>query len=497
MMPFMCSQQDGSVFAFETKGTPYSISSRRFSLSSSSVSSPSPLLSDSCSTPSSVFWHSRSTTDSLDPSQLDDPSLENAGSIFDDSRLIAILGHESIDTLRELARHPNLTECSQGWHQAFQSKNSEISSGCQLIGGIDMVLGANSENFGEDYWKTINGWPAAFELIVRVLNTMQPQLSHNSSECTGLTPDRRSIAAEKLINRLLDFASDVTGARKTPEKLFCILYMCKAIVDSGPSLRRVLPADCVSKVERVITVLNDSARGILRDFKVLIQNYSSQKVEQDGSILLITRYVMKYIRLLVKHAGSLDPILGSSDLYEGVSLTGHLVRGLISDLDNVVEEKSRLYASQQGLRYIFLMNNAHFVIQEVEHSDIQLILGAEWLKKRRDEFDMYMRDYMSSTWEKATYHLTVATSPPHKRLRPGLLGTFHTNARPRFNSCFKETCDSQMHWKVPCPVLRSRLRESISEHVVEAYQVYLETLNQPSIVSVVDLKSRLSEFFEG
>jgi len=134
----------------------------------------------------------------LDPSQLDDPSLENAGSIFDDSRLIAILGHESIDALRELAHRLNLTECSQGWHQAFQSKNSEISSGCQLIGGIDLVFGANSENFGEEYWKTINGWPAAFELIVRVLNTTQQQHSHSSSECNGLTPGRLSIVAKNL-----------------------------------------------------------------------------------------------------------------------------------------------------------------------------------------------------------------------------------------------------------------------------------------------------------
>jgi hypothetical protein len=37
----------------------------------------------------------------LDPSQLDDPSLEIAGSIVGDRRLTAILG-ESIDTFREL-----------------------------------------------------------------------------------------------------------------------------------------------------------------------------------------------------------------------------------------------------------------------------------------------------------------------------------------------------------------------------------------------------------
>ncbi|OEL20571.1 hypothetical protein BAE44_0018408, partial [Dichanthelium oligosanthes] len=507
------SPYDGSIFAFETNRTPSSISSRRLSLSCSSNSSPSPFIWDSRSTPSSILWDSRSTPDSLDPSQLDDPSLEIAGSIFDDSRLIGILGHEAINTFRELTGYLNLVRDSHELHQAFQSKYSEIVSRCQFIGGIDSVLGADSDNCGEEYWKTIKAWPAAFEHIVRVLNTVLELLKQNSFKYNGLTPDKILIAAEELIKRFLDVAFAVTEVRKSPEKLFCTLYMCTAIVDSTPSLRKLFLGDLVSRANRVLTALNDYAKGILRDFKELIQNYSSQKVAQDGSILLITGYVMKYIRLLIHHAGSLDTILGygqNSDLFfskgnndlllfEGISLTGHLVCGLLGDLNKVIKEKSWLYASSEGLRCLFLMNNAHFIIQEVEHSDIQLIVGAEWLKQRRDDFDKCMRDYMSSTWERVTSHLTIAASPPPKRLRPGILGMFHTNARPwhNFDAAFKETCNSHMHWKVPCPVLRSKLRENISEHVIQAYKAYLEMRRHPSTDTATTLKSKVSQLFEG
>ncbi|CAO2195710.1 unnamed protein product [Urochloa humidicola] len=458
------SQQDGSIFGFETKGTPSNTSSRRYSSSGSSNSSPSPYnIWDLHSTPSSIL--DSSLPDSLDPSQLDDPSLEIAGSIFGDSRLIVILGHESINNFRELTGHLNLVEYSHELHQVFQSKYSEIANRCQFIGGIDSVPGADSGNCGEEYWKTIKAWPAAFEHIVSVLNTVLQLLKQNSFKCNGLAPDKILIAAKELINRFLKVAIAVTEERKSPEKLFCTLYMCKAIVDSIPSLKKLFPADFVTRVDSVRTVINDSARGILREFKVLIQNYSSQKITQDGNILLITGYVMKYIRLLINHAGSLDTILegqnsnlflsnGDSDLsFEGISWTGRL---------------------------------------EIEHSDIQPIVGAEWLKQRRDGLDMYMKGYISSTWEQVTSYLTIAASPPHKRLRPGLL--FHTNARllQSFNSAFKETCNSQMHWKVPCPFLRSKLRDNILEHVTQAHK-----LSQPPMGVAKDLKSKVSELFEG
>nr|CAB3475271.1 unnamed protein product [Digitaria exilis] len=200
------SEQDGSGFAFESRWTPYSISSRRISLSCSSNGSPSPRIWDSRSAPSSILWDSRSPPDSLDPSQLDDPSLEITGSIFVDSRLIDILGHEATNIFRELTGQPNFVECSHQLHQAFQSKYSEIASRCQFVGGIDSALGADSENCGEEYWKTIKAWPAAFEHIISVLQL----LKQNSFRYNGLTPDKILIAAEQLIERFLNVASAVT-----------------------------------------------------------------------------------------------------------------------------------------------------------------------------------------------------------------------------------------------------------------------------------------------
>ncbi|KAF8762410.1 hypothetical protein HU200_009369 [Digitaria exilis] len=493
-------EQDGSGFAFESRWTPYSISSRRISLSCSSNGSPSPRIWDSRSAPSSILWDSRSPPDSLDPSQLDDPSLEITGSIFVDSRLIDILGHEATNIFRELTGQPNFVECSHQLHQAFQSKYSEIASRCQFVGGIDSALGADSENCGEEYWKTIKAWPAAFEHIISVLQL----LKQNSFRYNGLTPDKILIAAEQLIERFLNVASAVTEVRKSPEKLFCTLYMRKAIVDSMPFLNKVFSADFVSRVNSVQASLNDFAKGILREFKVLIQNYSSQKVAQDGGILLITGYVMKYIRLLINHADSLDTILDcgqNSDLFfsngnnnlllfEGINLTGHLVCGIIGDLNNVIEQKSRLHA-YEGLRCLFLINNTDFIIQEVEHSDIQLIVGAEWLKQLRDDFNMYMRDYMSSTWEQVTSSL-MAASPPRKILRH----MFHTNAAHPFVSAIKEICNSQMNWKVPCPSLRSKLRGKILEHVTQAYKAYLKMQKLSSTGMSRDLESKISELFE-
>uniref|UniRef100_A0A0A9HJ46 Exocyst subunit Exo70 family protein n=1 Tax=Arundo donax TaxID=35708 RepID=A0A0A9HJ46_ARUDO len=113
-----------------------------------------------------------------------------------------------------------------------------------------------------------------------------------------------------------------------------------------------------------------------------------------------------------------------------------------------------------------------------------------------------MRDYMSVSWERVTSHLVIAASS-HKRLRPGLLGFFHTNARPlqSFDSSFNETCNSQMQWKVPCPVLRNKLRVSIWEHVILAYRLYLETLKQSAVSAAEDsewgLQSKINELFEG
>ncbi|CAL4945871.1 unnamed protein product [Urochloa decumbens] len=480
------------------------------------------------STLSSFFRDSCSIGSGLDVTQLDDPILDDHASIFDDTRFSVIFDHKSLGAFKDIAvSHPNLADQSQELHQAFHTKYVEVLTKCQFVEGIDSVLGVDCENFEEGQWKIIKIWPAALEYIVRVLNTtlllpkqnrvakvlntLQLQLlRQNSRACSVFTADNVSEAAKEPLCLLLRLASQAAKVKKSPEKLFYILYMHRALSDAAPTLRRVFDAEFMKKeVEGLVAELKDSALGVLRELKVLIKAYSLKKVPMEGGILTVTGYLMKYIRLLLNHTGSLDIILckdQADDLLttEGVNLMGCLASGLIADLDLVLKEKSSSYASEAGLQYLFLMNNAHFILQQVDESDVRLVVGVQWIKKRHSHIKQYMMDYLSSSWRHVVHPLETATSTsPPKRRRNNFFKIFYPTRSPlkSFESVLDKTCKSQMHWKVPSPVHRIELRVNVIEYVVQAYLAYREGLDESERGGLEDLepklKSRLSELFEG
>jgi hypothetical protein len=480
------------------------------------------------STLSSFFRDSCSTGSGLDITRLDDTVLEDTASIFDDTRFSDIFGHVSIGAFKEVAAsHPNLADQSQELHQAFHTKCIEVLTRCQFAGGTDSVLGVDCKGLEGEQWRIIKSWPAALEYIVRVLNAalMQPKqncvakvlntlqlqlLKQNSRTCSMFTTNNVSEASKDPVRLLLNLASQVAKVKKSPDKLFCVLYMHRALYDAIPTLSRVFGEEFVKKeTEGVFAALKDSSLEIIRELKVLVQTYSPKKVPMEGCILTVTGYLMKYIRLLVNHIGSLDMILYTSqanDLLtiEGVNPTGRLATGLIADLESVLKEKSSIYAPEPGLQSLFLINNAHFILQQVEESDVRLMVGAEWIKKRCYHIEQYKTDYLSSSWKQVVHHLETATSTsPPKRRRNNFLKIFYStpSSLKSFESALNKTCKSQMHWKVPSPVLRIELRIHVIQYVVQAYRAYWEGLEESERSDLKDLepdlKSKLNELFEG
>lgn len=470
-----------------------------------------------------------STGSGLDITRLDDTtSLEDTASIFDDTRFSVIFDHDSIGAFKEIAAsHPNLADQSQELYQAFHTKCAEVLTRCQFAGGTDSVLGVDCKELEAEQWKIIKSWPAALGYIVRVLNvtlmqpkqnrvakvlnTFQAQLfKQNSHACSMFTTNNVSEAAKEPVLLLLNLVSQVAKVKKSPDKLFYVLYMHRALYDAIPTLSRVFGEEFVKKEgEGVFEALKNSSLEILRELKVLVQTYSPKKVPMEGGILTITGYLMKYIRLLVNHIESLDMILckGPTDdllTIEGVNLTGCLAIGLIADLESVLKEKSSIYAYEAGLQYLFLMDNAHFILQQVEESDVRLMVGAEWIKKLDYRIEQYKMDYRSSSWKQAVDQLDTATSTsPPKRRRNNFLKIFYPtpSSLKSFESALNKTCKSQMHWKVPSPVLRIELRTYIIEYVVQAYHTYCEGLEESERSNLEDwetnLKSKLNELFEG
>ncbi|KAI5002819.1 hypothetical protein ZWY2020_027469 [Hordeum vulgare] len=468
--------------------------------------------SSSNATKSSSFFNSCSTADAFDVEHLDDPSLVmNTTYIYNDSRFNAIIGLKSFDSFRELVNQQILAEHSRDLYQAFHIKYCDIFTGCQFIGGFDSLIGVDSQNLGDAHWKSIKSWPAVLDYIVSVLKTLQMQLlMQNHRACNGFTHDDLSEAVKIPIRRLFAVASIVSDleVRKSPEKLFCVLNMYTALVDAAPTLRKVFST---KSIRDVLGELEDSVRGILKELKGLIHTYNSPKVVLDGDILPISGYLMRYIVLLVKHKVSLDTILGhdytdSLLKVEGMSLTGGLVSGLITDLESVIDKQSKQCAASKGLRCIFLMNNIHFILQEVKQSDVQLTVKAKWFEKRQSCIKGYIKSYLSALWVPVTSTLEVARSvPPSKRARTNLLNFWYTapslTPLQSFASAFNEACSCQICWKVPSPALRDELRVKILEFVSRAYHGHLESQRQSAEQNANDFelewKRKISELFEG
>jgi hypothetical protein len=436
----------------------------------------------------------------------------NTTYIYNDSRFNGIIGLKSFVTFRELVNQQILAEHSRDLYQAFHIKYCEIFTGCEFIGGFDSLIGVDSQNLEEAHWKPIKSWPAVLEYFVSVLKTLWTQLvKQKHRACNAFTHDDLSKAAKKPIRRLLDVASIVSehGVRKSPEKLFCVLNMYTALMDATPILRKVFYTGSISTdVEGVLLKMKDSVRGIVEELKGLIQTYNSLEVVQDGGIPSLSRYLMSYISLLMKHKGSLDSILGhvhTDDRLraDGMSLTCRLVLQLITYLESVIYNISRPFASE-GLRCIFLMNNIHFILQEVEKSDVQLAVEAEWFEKRQSRINGYIKRYLYASWVPVTSTLEVSRGMrTSKKARINFLNFSFTNPTPlqSFASSISATCNLQMFWKIPSPALRDELRAKILESVTRAYRGHLKNQKQPAGQNAKNFEpeweSKINGLFEG
>jgi exocyst complex component 7 len=436
---------------------------------------------------SPFFRESCNTGSGFDVSLLDNLSLENTTSILHDTRFSVVFDHESLNTFKgETASHLNVVGQSQEFHQAFHAKCVEM--------GIESVFRLDCKNFQKKQWMPIYRWHRVLLFTIRVLEAILTESKQNHI----------SEAVKEPIRLLLNLASKVAKVKKSPEKLFCILNMHGALFDATPILIRVFDAEFVKiEVGGVVAALNESARGMLLELKILVQTYRPQHELTQGSVLTITEFLVKYIKLLVNHTGNLDPILcqGQADdllNIEGVNLTGRLVSGIIADLESVVQESSSYVA--EGLKFLFLVNNTDFVLRQVEESDVRLMVGAQWIKKRHNNIKQYMRDYLSSSWKQVVRPLETATTSSQKRLKNSFLKIFYPTPSPlrSFESALNKACKSQMHWKVCSPVRRVELRTNVIEYVVQAYQAYRDSLEESVRGDLEDLEPNLkSDLFEG
>ncbi|KAL3568073.1 hypothetical protein D5086_030724 [Populus alba] len=125
-----------------------------------------------------------------------------------------------------------------------------------------------------------------------------------------------------------------------------------------------------------------------------------------------------------------------------------------------------------SLQHIFLMNNIHYVAEKVKNSELQFILGEEWIREHTKKFQQLVFNYERITW-----------NPIHNILNDeGSDSNFVSKAllRERWRSfylAFEEVCRTQTTCSIPDTQLREDLRNSAPLKATQNY-------NQPIAVSV-------------
>lgn len=291
-------------------------------------------------------------------------------------------------------------------------------------------------------------------------------------------------STKRCVMSLLNFGDAVAIQKRSSEKLFRILDMYEALVEVKPKLDVLYAGDMgkniIEDTKRIMECLADATRATLVEFGNRIQSDNSKNTTH-GDLHPLPQYVMNYIRMLGDYSTSFEPLLENDvdcsvnciDSVENISKLGRRIHVLVSYLESSLEEMSKSY-EDAALRYIFLMNNMHYIVRKVKDSDLINMVGENWVRKHRGKVRQYHSSYLRATCTKILSSLRddglsgSGSRSPSNGSKLALKEKFKN-----FNLAFEELYKIQVTWKVPDPQLKEELRLSTSEQIVPAYRGFL------------------------
>ncbi|KAK6148099.1 hypothetical protein DH2020_019011 [Rehmannia glutinosa] len=409
-------------------------------------------------------------------------------SFWGDEMSLELIHPDAVVDLREIAdrmiRSGYEKECSQ----VYCSVRRDVLDECMAILGVEKL---SIEEVQRIEWRSLDDkmkkWIQAVKVVVRGLLSSEKNLCEQIFVGSDLIKDCFLETSKGCVMQLLNFGEAVAIGRRSAEKLFRILDMYDALAQVFPDLQSLFmdedAGDMVCEAKGVLDGLGEAAIGTFVEFENAVQGEASRKPIQNAEIHPLARYVMNYAKLLVDYSDTLNSLLENVEVESGhperentddsevenMSLIARRLLALIISLESNIEEKSRMY-EDTAMQYIFLMNNILYIVQKVKDSELQKLLGDNWIKKRRGLVRQYATQYLRSSWSKAL-----------NCLKDEGIGGSSSNASKvalkerfkNFNACFEDIYRIQTSWKVPDPQLREELRISISEKVIPAYRSFM------------------------
>ncbi|XVF46160.1 hypothetical protein PTKIN_Ptkin03bG0004600 [Pterospermum kingtungense] len=316
--------------------------------------------------------------------------------------------------------------------------------------------------------------------------------------------------------QLLNFADAIAIGSRSPERLFKVLDVFETLRDLMPAFDSVFSDQyCLVLRNEAVTIwrrLGEAIRGIFMELENLIRRDPAKAAVPGGGLHPITRYVMNYLRAACRSRETLEQVFDENN---GVVQSNKLEdRGSYSSsmsvqmawimelLESNLEVKSKVYRDN-ALCSVFMMNNGRYIVQKVKDSDLESLLGDDWIRKHTAKVRQYSTNYQRSSWNKILGALKLDNSS----LASNAIAKSMKEKLKLFNSQFEEVCKTQSTWLVFDDQLREELRISVSRLLLPAYSNFIGRLqcipeigrNADRLIrySPEDIENRINELFEG
>ncbi|KAG2405999.1 Exocyst complex component [Vigna angularis] len=349
----------------------------------------------------------------------------------------------------------------------------------------------------------IKSWLEAVRIAVRTLFNGERILCDNVFSYSDSV--RESCFAE--ISRdgaslLFGFPELVAKTKKSsPEKLFRVLDMHAVASELLPEIESIFSSDYNSVVRsQVLTSLQrltESAQFLLTEFESTMQKDSSKTAVNGGGVHSLTIQTMNYLAILADYINVLSDIfprewlplpkssfLPESYLYSpesdySVSTPALTVRmaWLILVLLCKLDGKAK-HCKDVSLSYLFLANNLWYVVARVRSSNLQYVLGDDWITKHEAKAKRFVANYEKVAWGE------VVSSLPENPAAAEARAVFEN-----FNLKFEEAYRKQNSFVVADRELRDEIKGSIARSIVPKYREWYNEL-LASVGSVRDLTVR-------
>ncbi|KAJ0088383.1 hypothetical protein Patl1_31954 [Pistacia atlantica] len=283
---------------------------------------------------------------------------------------------------------------------------------------------------------------------------------------------------------LFSFPELVAKTKKSPpEKMFRVLGMYTAIAENWPEIESIFAHESNSTVRlqalNSLVKLSESVRAMVSHFESSIQKDSSKFHVPGGGIHPLTDQAMKYLSLLGDYSNVLTDILAdlpppaksslpesyfdSPDSTDGPApaITLH-VAWLILVLLCKLDSKAKLY-KDVSLSYLFLANNLQHVVSKVRTSNLQYLLGDEWINQHEAKVRQFAANYERVAWDQVFKSLP---ENPTAAITPGQAKDYFRN----FQSSFEQVYNQQSSCIVTDPKLRDEIKVSIGRKLVTKYR---------------------------